>query len=590
MTFHHDGSALYVPVQAPALGETVAVFVRGPVGGGAERVYVRSTPDGEPHFTEAVVDRVADGEVWWRAELTVRNPVTNYRFALVGSRGYRWLTSVGVVGHDVPDDTDFRLLAYPDTPAWATDAIVYQIFPDRFARSAAAASRSLPDWAIPCDWDTPVIGRGPETPFQFYGGDLDGIVEHLDHIQDLGANTVYLTPIFPARSNHRYNASSFDEIDPLLGGTAALDRLARAVHDRGMRLLGDITTNHTGDTHDWFTGMDRKDLYYVGPDGSYESWWGVSTLPKLDWSSPELRERFFDGPDSVTARWLRFFDGWRVDVANMTGRLRAQDDAHDVARLMAQAVRAARADGLLVAEHAHDSTRDLDQGGWHGTMNYGGFLRPVWSWLGGSVPDTFLGVPGPIPRITGADFVATMDGFASRTSWRSRQASWTLLGSHDTARIRTVAGSAELVELGIGMLATMPGTPMVFAGDEWGLLGVNGEDARRPMPWDRPDTWDTATHERYRALLSLRAAQPALRHGGMRFAHLSDDALAYWRETAEDRILVLIRRCAGTPVTVDLGAAAAADNLYGGAALPLQDGRGTLPGDGPTVQIWAIRR
>jgi alpha-glucosidase len=76
----------------------------------------------------------------------------------------------------------------------------------------------------------------------------------------------------------------------------------------------------------------------------------------------------------------------------------------------------------------------------------------------------------------------------------------------------------------------------------------------------------------------------------MRFAHLSDDALAYWRETAEDRILVLVRRCAGTPVTVDLGAAAAADNLYGGAALPLQDGRGTLPGDGPTVQIWAIRR
>ena len=109
-----------------------------------------------------------------------------------------------------------------------------------------------------------MIGRGPETPRQFYGGDLDGIAEHLDHIADLGANTVYLTPIFPARSNHRYDAASFDEVDPLLGGDAALDRLAGAVHERGMRLLGDITTNHTGDAHPWFTGMDRKDLYYVG--------------------------------------------------------------------------------------------------------------------------------------------------------------------------------------------------------------------------------------------------------------------------------------------------------------------------------------
>jgi alpha-glucosidase len=579
-----------VPTQTPTLGEVVPVFVRGPVGGGVERVYVRATPDGEPHFTEAVVDHLADGEIWWRADLRVHNPVTNYRFLLVGASGYQWLTGYGVVRHDVPDDTDFRLVTYPPAPAWATDAIVYQIFPDRFARSAAADSRTAPGWAIPCDWDTPVIGRGPETPRQFYGGDLDGIAAHLDHIADLGANTVYLTPIFPARSNHRYDAASFDEIDPLLGGDAALDRLAGAVHERGMRLLGDITTNHTGDAHPWFTGMDRKDLYYIGSDDSYESWNGVSTLPKLDWTSPELRDRFFSGPDSVTARWLRFFDGWRVDVANMTGRLRDQDAAHHVARLMAAAVREARRDGLLVAEHAHDATRDLDRNGWQGTMNYGGFLRPVWSWLGGRTPENFLGVPAPIPRITGPDAVATMRTFASRTSWRALQASWTLLGSHDTARIRTVVGDPALVEVGVGMLATMPGTPMVFAGDEWGMTGDNGEDSRRPMPWDRPETWDQHTYGRYQALFRLRAAHPALRHGGLRFAHVSDDAVAYWRETADERLLILVRRAAGTPVTVTVGAAAGADNRYGGAALDLTGDTATLPADGPTVQVWAIRR
>ena len=120
--------------------------------------------------------------------------------------------------------------------------MVYQIFPDRFARSAAAADRPLPDWAIPCDWDTPVAVSRPETPYQFYGGDLDGIIERLDHIAGLGANTVYLTPVFPARSNHRYDAAAFDRVDPLLGGDEALRRLADAVRARGWRLIGDLTT------------------------------------------------------------------------------------------------------------------------------------------------------------------------------------------------------------------------------------------------------------------------------------------------------------------------------------------------------------
>src|SRR5690606_6799938 len=189
---HHDGSARYVPQQASGLGEQVTVFVRVPVGAGVDRVHVRTTPDGEPCFIEAVIDRRTPTEVWWRAEIEVRNPVTGYRFLLDGAGGPRWLNGLGVFAHDVPDNTDFRLVAYEPPPAWARDAVIYQIFPDRFARSASAADREPPEWAIPCDWDTPVIGRGPETPYQFYGGDLDGIAGRLDHLDRLGVNTLYL--------------------------------------------------------------------------------------------------------------------------------------------------------------------------------------------------------------------------------------------------------------------------------------------------------------------------------------------------------------------------------------------------------------
>lgn len=592
---HHDGSPLYVSDPAPALGQSVTLWVRVAQAAGVAQVHVRSVVDGEPRYAPATVDRQQAGETWWRVDLTVRHPLTHYRFLLTGvGGGYRWLTARGVARHDVPDDTDFRLLADDPPPGWATDAVVYEIFPDRFARSPAAADREPPPWAIPCGWDDPVIWDGPETPLQFYGGDLDGVIEHLDHIQGLGANTVYLTPIFPAPSNHRYNASAFDHVDPWLGGDEALHRLTKAVHGRGMRLIGDLTTNHTGSTHPWFTAAREacrsgpqsafespSDLYYFGPDGSYEAWWGFPTLPKLNWGSTELRRRFFDGPDSVTARWLTEFDGWRVDVANMTGRLAADDYTVEVAALVRAAAVAARPDALVVAEHNYDASRDLDRGGWHGTMNYSGFLRPLWTWLRspeGTFPQ-FLGIPTPIPRL-GADLaVRTIREFAARNSWYRLTHSWNLLDSHDVTRFRTITGDPALVEVGAGMLATMPGTPMLFAGDEFGLPGQTGEDARRPMPWHRQSTWDSATLARYRRLFALRNGHRALREGGLRWAHVSEDAVAYWRETATERLLVYARRAGGPPVELP---GVTGTNLYGGAPL---DGR--LPGDGPTVQVWA---
>ncbi|WDZ86761.1 glycoside hydrolase family 13 protein [Micromonospora cathayae] len=598
---HHDGSARYVPDQAPDLGDTVPVFVRVPAGSDVRQVHVRTTPDGEPRFAEAVVDRRDGDDVWWRADVEVRNPVSNYRFLLTGARGTRWLNAAGPVDHDVPDAGDFKLVTYAPPPAWARDAVIYQIFPDRFARSAAADGRTAPDWAIPCDWDTPVVGRGPETPRQFYGGDLDGVTEHLDHLDRLGVNTVYLTPVFPARSNHRYDAASFDHVDPLLGGDAALARLADAVHARGWRLLGDITSNHTGDAHEWFTAAaaDRhaaeRELYYFDlPGGDYESWNGVRSLPKLNWGSAELRRRFATDPDSLLRRWLRppyRLDGWRVDVANMTGRRGADAYTHEVAALLRAVAADTRPDALVMAEHGHDHTGDLDRDGWHGTMNYVGFTDPVWSWLraGDDPVPNFLGTPGGVARRDGHAMLATMNTYRSLVSWRSYSHSWQLLGSHDSARIRTVVGDAARQEVAAGLLATLPGTPMVYAGDELGLTGGNGEGSRTPMPWHRPETWDQRTFGTYRSLLALRRAEPALRHGGLRWLHVDADTLVFAREAVDGTALVLARRAPGDPVR--LTGLPSADNVYGGAPAlrPDADGAATLPADGPTFQVWRTR-
>ncbi|MCW2753583.1 MAG: malZ [Marmoricola sp.] len=580
---HHDGSPLYVESESAPLGTRVAVLVRTSTAEPVDAVWLRTVEDGEPFFTACEVDRTEAGATWWRSSVTVHNPVQRYRFMVVSGDSFRWLNQAGVFDRDVTDAHDFRITAYEPGPEWARDAVVYQIFPDRFARSAAADDRPIPDWAVPAQWEDPPIHEGPHTPLQFYGGDLDGITEHLDHLVDLGVDVVYLTPVFPAESNHRYNASTFDTVDPLLGGDAAYRRLIDAAHERGMRVLGDLTSNHTGDTHEWFLAATadqrstERSFYFFGPDGSHEGWKGFETLPKLDHLAPDLGERF----RAVVTRWLEFgIDGWRVDVANMTGRRLDVDVAHDVAREIRRAATGVRPDALVLAEHGHDATGDLDGDGWHGTMNYYGFSFPIWEWLRDPKrPVPSFGLPVGIPRRDGIAAVTAMREFTASFGWRATASSWNILGSHDSPRIRTTTGSAVLHQVAAVLQFTLPGVPMVFAGDELGLEGVNGEDSRRTMPWSHPQAFTSRTSAVYADLARMRRAHPALRRGSLRWVRIGPDDIAFVREHHDESVLVIVsRNGSGAPGLLDLPELAGAQLLLCGIGEEA----------GPHARVWQI--
>ena len=599
---HHDGSALYVSNLAPRLGDTVTVRVRVPHEADITAVHVRLTPDAEPLFVDAVVDRVTETETWWRAEIICHNPVTSYRFILEGGpTAYQWLNGTGVHERDVPDAADFRLVTFAGPPAWAADAVVYQVFPDRFAKSGDGVDRPLPDWAVPARWDDPVDLSKDSGSRQLYGGDLDGVVEHLDDLQSLGVNVLYLTPFFPATSNHRYDASSFEQVDPVLGGGEALARLTRAAHARGMKVLGDFTANHTGDTHEWFRKAqadpesDERGFYFW-EDGGYVSWLGVKSLPKLNYDSQVLRQRVFEDSDGVVRRWLSGpdgLDGWRVDVANMTGRHKAQDLNHEVAAQMRRAMHDSKPESLLIGEHCHDFTRDAQGDGWDGVMNYAGFTRPIWTWLRdvGFAPK-FLGSPLMVPRLGGSSVMETMREFAAMAPWRSIRHSFNLVGSHDTTRIRTLVGEdSRQVDVAAGLLFTMPGIPMMTYGDEIGMRGDHGEDGRRPMPWNAGHA-DARILEVYRGLISARNSSHALRHGGLRWVHADDDVLVFLRESTEQTALVHCARAAHDPIrlsTRHLTGVAEAHTAYGGD-LVLGGDSVSLVADGPVVNIWTWPR
>ena len=605
---HHDGSPAYCPEPPKEHGDTFTVLLRTSADDPVTRVAVRQVHDGEPMHVPAQVDRRDPTGTWWRADLVAHNTVSHYRFLLDGgATDYRWLTAGGLVEADVPDGSDFRVALAPEPPAWLDDAIVYQVLPDRFARSGRV-TELLPEWADPAGWDDAPKPAGRPAARQLFGGDLFGVAEHLDHIASVGANTLYLTPVFPAASSHRYNASSFDHIDPLLGGDVAYRELIDAAHARGMRVLGDLTTNHTGSTHDWFLAgradpnAPESGFYLFGPDRpdggerDYVGWFGHRTLPKLDHRSAELRRRLTSGPESVVAQWLRFgLDGWRIDVANMTGRYRETDLTRQVAREIRATMAEVSPDAYLVGEHFHDFLGDVDGTTWHGIMNYSGLARPLWTWLARQDPvfDSWLGAPLPRwPHLPGPSVMSTMRAF-SAIPWSARRASLTMVSSHDTPRIATITGDRARTEVAVAAMIAHPGVPMIWSGDEVGLQGATGEQGRVPFPWATPKAWDHATLSVFRQLCAVRRDSVALRRGGLRWAYVDADRMVWLRETPEESVLVLLARAGGQPITLSapllgLDEGAQARNVYGGATLTAGAGLAVLPGDGPMVQMWQL--
>ena len=550
---HHDGSELYLSTNSPKLGDRVTFKFRAGAEFPIENAILRLYHDGEPRFFP-MTKQVTGKEQWWKVSVAVINVKTPYRFLIVNGERYSWLNAQGFHSNDVTSTHDFQLLATPEFPSWIRSAVFYQIFPDRFATSGKYAALK-PDKFVARDWNALPKGRDKTTGIEYFGGDMDGVAQRLSHIQQLGANGIYFTPFFPAGSTHRYDASSFDEVDPLLGGNAAFLRLLKQAQKKGIHVMGDLTTNHCGQHHSWIkkalsskSAKERSFFYWdKSVKHGYEGWWGLASLPKLNYNSSKLRDLMYSGKNSVVKKWLRkpfSLSGWRIDVGNMTGRYRGQDLNRDVILGIREAVESTNPNAWLLAENADHFPSDLDGFGWHGTMNYNGFMRPIWGWLKNKpeVDSGFFGVPVQVPRFTGKEMVAAMKEFSSTIPWRNFVSSMLLLDSHDTARFRNVVGDDfDLHLAGMGLLLTYPGVPSIFAGDEIGIKGAWGEDARRTIDWSGAG-WDQKFFTEVQKLAKIRRKSPALANGGLRWIVVDDDVIAFTRESKRERLLVVIAR------------------------------------------------
>lgn len=597
---HHDGSELYVSNIAPSIGDSVKLKLLIPNNFAFDEVFVRLYEDAEPRTHKLKKLKSNEIESWHEVTIKIFNTHTLYRFVFIGQGKYEWLNANGLTDHDVHSNNDFQIVAAPANPQWINSSVFYQIFPDRFARSGKVNIN--PEWSYPRDWNELPRGRSKFTGQELYGGDLYGVQEHLDHVSDLGANGIYFTPLFPSRSNHRYDATSFDHVDPVLGGDKAFLSLLKSAKKAQIRILGDLTSNHCGVGHEWLAKAKKdkssKERSYFYWDKSikwgYVGWFGLESLPKLNYASKSLRQVMYGAKNSIVKKWIspKFgMAGWRIDVGNMTG-VQGKDDFHDeVMQGIRNAMHEVNPDTWLVAENGDFKASDLNGLGWQGAMNYQGFMRPFWNWINKNPAITggFQGLPFAMPKINGAQLVASIQEFNSSIPWRSLTASMLLLDSHDTARFRTVVlGDKNAHIAAMTMMMTYPGVPSIFAGDEIGLEGSWGEDARRTINWSDKTDWDTQFLAEVKKLVSLRKSRKALINGGLRWIAIENDYIAYLRESAKESILVLISR-GGISATIDLApfGYAVSKTLYG------QEASGqlvTIKSKTATQGVWLLNR
>ena len=484
------------------------------------------------------------------------------------------------------------------TPEWVKHAVFYQIFPDRFARTKRQTNH--PEMTVPLEaWDTPPTFEG------YKGGDLWGVIEKLDYLQDLGVTAIYFTPIFQSASNHRYHTHDYYTIDPLLGGNAAFTEFLEAAHQRSMRVVLDGVFNHAsrgffyfndilenGPNSPWLDWFKVEGWPVSAYDGSklanYISWVNNRALPQFNHANPEAREYIM----RIGEYWIRQgVDGWRLDVPYEVKEPGFWQEFRD-------RIKAVNPEAYIVGEIWMPAQEWLDGTQFDGVLNYL-FTGPTLAFTAGDrVVMEYAETPSyyPYPALDAAGYRAKVEALLALYPWEIQLTQLNLLSSHDTARAFSVMGDDQAsLEMAVLLQMTFPGAPSIYYGDEVGLKGGLDPDCRRVFP--EKANWNQALLDHHKSLIALRHHHPALRTGKYSVVLAHDQVYGFLRHGEKESLLVLVN-AGESSVQIDWAKLAKTDQnrvqaLYGPvSSLPTADPSGgsvTVPGrSGGILQLPAV--
>lgn len=563
-----------------SFGTRIELTVHVPRRLGAAAVVLRLQPDGDAERDLPLAFSSTEGgtDIYKLALDTAKlceargYGLFYYEFLFVRGYDTRFTDSINNVDFRLSDHSAsrFRLLVYEKDfapPAWFAGGMMYHIFVDRFCRGEGYAP-IRPGATFDPNWESgvPQYGPYPGAPVAndvFFGGNLWGVAEKLDYLYSLGVTVLYLSPIFEAASNHKYDTGDYETVDAAFGGEAALAHLLAETKKRGMRVVLDGVFNHTGDDSRYFNRYGRYSTLgaYQSPDSpfydwynfkqfpnEYECWWGVKILPRINSALPPVLN-YLAGEGGVAARRVREgIAGWRLDVAD-----ELSDEFLDTLR---ESLHKATEEQPLIIGEVWENAADK--------MAYGHRRR----YFSGRQLDSVMNYP-----VRNAILALVRDGDAeafcnvltelySSYPTAVSHALMNLLGTHDTERILTVLGDPNVgddrtnAELSVARLSeeqrtaalsrlktaftvlfTVFGVPSVFYGDEVGMEGHRDPFCRRPYPWGREDR---SLVEHVRLLGQLRRENACFRDGNFRIVHHSEHTVVYERRSADCAVIVAV--------------------------------------------------
>lgn len=527
------------------------------------------------------VARTSPGTDLWSATITmpVKAQVMTYYFRAQIANTVRWYGDDSDVLEGGPGETydsENDVLAYDQTlylgsfhaPSWMTNAVIYQIFPDRFYdgnKSNDALEKTGTEYGYV---DTYFHKRWSETPFDgppcgwsqcyssdFYGGDLQGVIDKLPYLHELGITAIYLNPIFLAPSDHKYDTSNFKEIDPEFGTLATFKALVADAKEDGIHLILDGVFEDTGSDSVYFNQYNhfksigayqsKKSPYYswytfYDWPNSFSDWAGYNWLPTLN-ENQAVENYIFRKPNSVAQYWLKQgTSGWRLDSADHL--------SPGYWEAFRKAIKAAYPQSVIIAEPANwteDAVSDLMGNEWDGVMNYR-FREAIMDFFAQG-----RGANTPSGAMKATQFLQTEMGLLAEYPRPAILSSMNLVDSHDTERILTaLEGSKQAQRLVALFQMTWLGAPTILYGDETGIQGIDANAARATFPWQRQDK---SLESYYAGIIHLRLKYNALTQGSVAPLFSSDGqgVVAYLREYGKQKIVVVLNDSAKTR-TVDI--------------------------------------
>ncbi|MDA3812470.1 MAG: glycoside hydrolase family 13 protein [Spirochaetaceae bacterium] len=563
-SIHSEVNNIYMSNPSPVKGETVnisfRVFKNAPVKSAELRVVIC----GHSERIKMAISRSDSLFAWWTCELRIsQDEMIHWHFLIHSNEGELFYTRASVETINPTEDHDFTLIPGFQSPDWVKSAVFYQIFPDRFFNGNESCNRKTDEYEF--DDGKPKAMKWSDDPLEFpegrcmdfFNGDLDGIRKKIPYLKELGVTAIFINPIFKAKTAHRYDCTDYFHVDEALGGDESLAELTESLHKEGMRLVVDVSINHTGSNHVWFKkalddpGSREAKYYFSDGKGGFKCWWDVPTLPQLNYNAPELRETIINGDDALVKHWLRDpwkIDGWRFDVANQVGRRDDSQLGFQIWRDVRKAVKNENPQSYIVGEHWEDPIAYELGDQWDGAMNYFACGSPLRRWAGEAVRFEINGSdypPRKSKKYTGYELEKMIRQHYDRIPSQVTGLQLNVLDTHDIHRFHHNRDifDWEIYKGMIFLQFLLPGAPNIWYGDEVGLKGHadSVEGCRFPMEWSE-ENWNRQFLNLYKTMAHIKIEEDALQSGGYKVLKRDDKTFIYGRFNNEKVYIAILNK------------------------------------------------